>query len=218
MKKCLFTCCLLIISWVAKSQILVSGGTTGIGNYSTLSAAINALNTGGALTAPVFVDIPAGYTETLSSKVILTMTGTAANTITIQKSGSGANPLFTSYVGTVATPSVIADGFFVIAGGDYITIDGIDLQESSSNTTTTTVMEFGFGLFKASPTDGAQYNTIKNCTITLNRVQNGNWTSPGHTGSIGITVNNGLYTATGVVTVTAASGSNSFNKFYSNTS
>ncbi|MBK6642842.1 MAG: hypothetical protein IPG39_17275 [Bacteroidetes bacterium] len=36
------------------------------------------------------------------------MTGTIANTITIQKSGAGANPVFTAYTGTVATPSVIA--------------------------------------------------------------------------------------------------------------
>ena len=87
-----------------------------------------------------------------------------------------------------------------------------------ANTTTTTVMEFGYGLFKASVTDGCQNNTIKNCTITLNRLQNTTWTAPGH---------NGFYRdcyiewfaipAAGALTPTSASGSNSFNAFYSNT-
>ncbi|MBL7915476.1 MAG: hypothetical protein JNL49_10570, partial [Bacteroidia bacterium] len=203
----------------ATAQIVVSGGTgaTAGSPYGTIGAAISAINTGGALTGPVTVDIPAGYTETLTGKVTLTMTGTVTNTITIQKSGAGANPVFTSYTGTVATPSVIADGFFVLAGCDYVTIDGINLQEAAGNTTTTTVMEYGFGLFKASATDGCQNNTIKNCTITLNRISNTSWTAPGHNGSTGIAVLNGLNTAAGAVTVTAASGSNSFNKIYSNT-
>ncbi|MBK7683915.1 MAG: hypothetical protein IPJ26_16265 [Bacteroidetes bacterium] len=37
-----------------------------------------------------------------------------------------------------------------------MTIDGIDLTESIANTTATTVMEFGYALFKASGTDGVK--------------------------------------------------------------
>ncbi|MCB0576555.1 MAG: hypothetical protein KDC61_18505, partial [Saprospiraceae bacterium] len=62
-----------------------------------------------------------------------------------------------------------------------------------------------------------QHNTIKNCTITLNRVNNAAWTGNGHNGSIGITVNNCTATVNTSITVTDAAGSNSFNKFYSNT-
>jgi len=40
------------------------------------------------------------------------------------------------------------DGIITIAGGDYITFNGIDLQENSSNTTGTTRMEWGYGLVK----------------------------------------------------------------------
>ncbi len=193
-------------------------GTKTIGvDYPTLTSAVTDLNTQGVGAGGVVIDVPAGYTETLAGKLTLTATGTAANPITIQKSGVGANPVLTSYVGTVATPSVLADGFFVLAGSDWVTIDGIDLQESAANLDVTTQMEFGYGLFKASATDGAQNNTIKNCTITLSNLNNTAWTAPGHNGSTGIAVLNGLYTATGAVTVTAATGSNSNNKFYGNT-
>jgi hypothetical protein len=161
--------------------------------------------------------VAAGHTETLTGKITLTATGTVANPIVFQKNGAGANPVLSAYTGTVATPSVVADGFFVLAGSDYVTIDGLDLQESAGNTTTTTVMEFGYGLFKASATDGCQNNVIKNCTITLNRLQNTSWTAPGYNGSTGIAILNGLYTAAGAVTVTAPSGSNSFNQILSNT-
>ena len=195
----------------------LSGVKTIPGDYFTVAAAVTDLNTQGVGAGGVTINIAAGYTETLTGKITLTATGSLANPIVFQKSGIGANPQLIAYPGIVATPSVLADGFFVLAGSDYVTIDGLDLAENPANTTTTNVMEFGYGLFKASATDGCQYNTIKNCTITLNRLQNTAWTSPGHNGSIGIAVLNGLNTATGLVTVTAASGSNSFNKIYANT-
>lgn len=187
------------------------------GDYATVQAAVLDLNAQGVGAGGVTFNVAAGSTETLTGKIILTATGTLANPIVFQKSGGGANPVLNAYVGTDPTPSVLADGFWVLAGSDYVTIDGIDLLESAANTNATTVMEFGFGLFKASDADGCQYNTIRNCTITLDRLQNAVWTAPGHNGSVGIAVLNGLYTATGVVTVTTATGSNSYNQFYSNT-
>lgn len=206
----------IVILNMPKSQIIISGGSAAAGNYTTLSQAINSLNMN-SVTAPVFIDISANHIETISNKITLTATGSVTSPIVIQKSGSGLNPKLIAYTGTVSVPSVIADGFFVLAGSDYITIDGLDLEENISNTTTTTVMEFGYALFKASTSDGCQHNTIKNCKITLNKIQNTAWTAPGHNGSIGITINNGLYNATGSIVPTAASGSNSFNSFYNNT-
>jgi trimeric autotransporter adhesin len=204
--------------FTASSSFAQLSGTRNIPcDYVTLADAVTALNTQGVGTGGVTFNVAAGHTETLTGKITITATGTAANPVVFQKNGAGANPRLTSYTGTAATPSVIADGFIVLAGSDYITFDGIDLAEAAANTTTTTVMEFGFGIFLASATNGSQNNTIKNCTITLNRIQNTAWTAPGHNGSVGIAVSNGLYTATGAVTITAPSGSNSFNKFYSNT-
>ena len=213
----LFSAILLMSSSIAFGQL--SGVKTIPVDYASISAFVTDANLQGIGAGGVTLNVPAGYTETLTAKIILTATGTAANPIVIQKSGAGANPVITSYVGTIATPEVTADGMFVLAGSDYVTIDGINLTESSANTTTTTVMEFGYGLYLASASDGCQNNTIKNCTITLNRIQNTNWTNLGHTGSVGINVLNSLYnlSASAAVIPTATSGSNSFNKFYSNT-
>lgn len=205
----------MAIALFSKAQL--TGPKAIPGDYATIAAAITDLNAQGVGAGGVTFNVAAGHTETLAGKQTITATGTAANPIIFQKSGAGANPVITSYTGTVATPSVIADGMIVLAGSDYITFDGINLQEAAGNTTTTTVMEYGFGLFLASATNGCQNNTIQNCTITLNRLQNTAWTAPGHNGSVGIAISNALHTATGAVTLTAASGSNSFNKFYSNT-
>jgi hypothetical protein len=197
----------------------LSGIKTIPGDYASISAFVTDLNLQGVGAGGVTLNVPAGYTENLTGKITVTATGTAANPIVIQKIGVGANPVIISYVGTVATPQVTADGMFVLAGSDYVTIDGIDLAENVANTSTTTVMEFGFGLYLASASDGCQNNTIKNCVITLNRIQNTDWTNLGHTGSIGINILNSLYnlSASAAVVATSASGSNSYNKFYSNT-
>jgi len=44
---------------------------------------------------------------------------------------------------------------------------------------TNNMTEYGYAFFKASATDGAQYNTVSNCVITLNKT---------NTNSIGIYV------------------------------
>jgi hypothetical protein len=205
------------MSIVFLSNAQLTGIKTIPGDYPSLAVAVTDVNTQGVGAGGITFNVAAGYTELLTAKIVLTATGTMANPIIIQKSGVGANPILTAYTGTVTTPSVVADGFFVLAGSDYVTIDGIDLLENVANTSTTTVMEFGYALLKQSGTDGCQNNTIQNCTITLNRLQNTSWTSPGHNGSCGIVVLNGLYTTSGALTVTSSSGSNSFNKFYANT-
>ena len=79
-------------------------------------------------------------------------------------------------------------------------------------------MEYGIGLFKFSATDGARNNTIQNCVITLNRINNASGGALAVDGCRGINMVNALSnTPTTVVTVTNATGSNSNNKFYSNT-
>lgn len=216
-----FLTSITVVLFLIFQTTLSYGQLTGIktipGDYLTVEAAVTDLNTQGVGLGGVTFDVAAGHSETLSGKIIMTATGTATDPIIFQKSGIGANPVLNAYVGILATPSVLADGFWVFAGSDYVTIDGIDLMESASNTTTVQVMEFGFGLFKASDIDGCQFNTIKNCTITLDKFQNTAWLAPGHNGSVGIAVLNSLYNANGAVTVLAASGSNSFNQFHSNT-
>lgn len=190
----------LLLGFDASAQL------TGIksipGDYATISAAVTDLNLLGTGPGGVTFNVAAGHTET-GAIPVLTATGTAADPVIFQKSGVGANPLVTAGTGTGT-----ADGIIKLEGSDYITFDGIDVTENAANTTTTDQMEWGYGLFKASATDGCQNVVIKNCSITLN----GNNTS-----TIGIySANHGPASNT-VINPTAASGTNSNNQFFGNT-
>ena len=151
----------------------------------------------------VTFNVAAGYTET-AANLIITATGTSSNPIVFQKSGSGANPLITAGVGVSTT----LDGIIILSGSDYITFDGIDLQENVANTTTTTQMEWGYALLKVDGTNGSQSNTIKNCVITLNKT---------NTNTKGIYIANHTTASTTSLTVTAFSGTNSNNMINGNT-
>ncbi|MFZ4414055.1 MAG: hypothetical protein ACOYOV_13305, partial [Bacteroidales bacterium] len=170
------------------------------GDYASIEAAISALNASGVGSGGVVFNVAAGHTETFTAptKGLITASGISSNPIIFQKSGSGINPKITAATGT----STIADGIIKIAGGDYITFDGIDITEKSTNTTTTTRMEWGFALLKASASDGAQYNTIKNCSVSLNKL---------NILSVGIYGGNHIATATTALTVSNVSGANSNN-------
>ncbi len=211
--------CFAMLSSAALAQL--TGTKTIPGDYATITAAVTDLNSQGVGAGGVTFNVAAGYTETLTATIALTATGTAANPIVFQKDPStiGANPLITAYTGGTGTPgSALQDGIWSLAGSDWVTIDGIDLTDNPANTTNPSTMEYGYALYKASATDGAQNNTIKNCTITLNRINNASGTAPATDGSRGIDVTNAVPgAATTPLTVTAASGANSNNKFYSNT-
>lgn len=133
------------------------------GDYTTFTAAINALNNAGVGSGGVTFNVEAGFTSTELCPAII-VTGTAANPIVFQKSGTGNNPIITAGVGTGTTDAIIT-----INGGDYITFNGIDIAENSANTTTTQQAEYGYYVKNSSATNGAQYITIKNCSITLNK-------------------------------------------------
>ena len=200
---------LIIIGLTSSSFAQLTGVKTIPGSYATLAAAITDLNTNGVGAGGVTFNIAAGYTETFASPTagLITATGTAANPIVFQKSGTGLDPLITAGVGTTTTN----DGIIVIAGGDYITFNGIDLQENSLNTTPTQQMEWGYALVKANgiaPFNGCQYITIRNCTITLNKA---------NTASKGIY--SGAHTASSVTLLLLTDPSDAMNngKFYSNT-
>jgi len=203
-----------IFSGSLKAQL---SGTKTIGvDYPTLALAISDINTQG-VNGPLIINIPAGYTETAPlGGYVLTATGTLANTITFQRSGAGANPLLTAYTGTATPTSAGQDGVFRLVGSDYVTIDGINITDP--NTVNPATMEFGYALYKATADNGCQNNTIKNCVINLSRVNNATGTSPMVEGSVGIIMMNATSNAaTTVLTPTLATGSNSNNKFYSNT-
>lgn len=186
--------------------------------YPTIASFVTALNAG-TVFCPVICNVAAGHTETAPAGGInLTQTGTAINTITFMKSGTGANPIIYAQTGTVTMTgaSTTVDGIFSLNGSDYVTIDGIDLTDNNASAPGT--MEYGYALFKNSITDGCQNNTIKNCSITLNRTNTS--TGPGNfmDGSRGIF--SGNLTRTGLTTtlvIASANGRNDNNTFEGNT-
>lgn len=156
---------LLLLFVIVSGNIIAAGltgnKTVGVGkDYSTISAAISALNSQGVGTGGVTFLVDADYVETISdiNGLIITATGTAANQIKFVKNGTGANPIITTEYNTQIFTII------TIKGGDYITFDGIDIIENESNTDG----KVNYGI-KIIPniTDGACYNTIKNCTISL---------------------------------------------------
>ncbi len=188
------------------ADFLTIGGATGAVNDANVNFP----------TGNVTYNVCAGHTETLTAAVALTATGSLGNDIIFQKSGAGANPLVTAYVGTATPTSATPDGMFRIQGGDYVTIDGIDFTDPNAANPAT--MEYGIGLFKASLSDGAQNNTIKNCVITVKTINNASGTAPMIEGSVGILmINSTAIAATTALTPTTAAGTNSNNKFYTNT-
>lgn len=193
---------------------------SGVNNFPTLKAAIDTLNIKGVGVGGVTFNVAAGISETATSGgYTITATGTASSPIIFVKSGLGSNPQFISFTGGVATnSSAVQDGILKLVGSDYVTIDGLDFIENTANTANPATMEYGIALYKASVTNGCQYNTIKNCNITLNRINNASGSGPMFNGSVGILVINSIPTAAVTALVpTAVSGSNSFNKIYSNT-
>ncbi len=182
-------------------------------DYSSVAAAVAALNSSGVGSGGVTIQVSSSHTETLSAAINLTATGTSSNPIRFENSGGG-NPKITAYSGAGTM-----DGIFVLSGSDYVTIDGIDLEENSSNTTTTTRMEWGYALLKknaSSTPDGCSYNSIVNCTITLNKA---------NTGTAGLIAGcTGIYMANHVINSTSSyaysdttSNSSNYNQFLNNT-
>ncbi|MEC4005925.1 T9SS type A sorting domain-containing protein [Flavobacterium sp. SUN052] len=197
-----------------------ASGALPVGNYSipgcfsTIASAVTYLNANGVSGAgTVQFDVAAGYTETAPSTGILLnglATGSATTQIIFKKNGSGTNPTITAplWAAGGTTNSVIK-----IIGGDYITFDGFTIQENPANVivatgATNTMTEIGIGIYLASATNGAQNNTIKNCTITLNS---------NFPNSIGIFASSSSSSTNTVLAATAISGTNSNNKIYNNT-
>jgi len=209
MNKLLLACTAFALCMFSSTAVAqVTGIQTVPGSFPSIQAAVAALNATGVGPGGATINVAAGYTETPTGALVLNMPingPSAGNPLVIQKSGAGANPLITAFTPGVSTT---LDGIFVLAGADYITIDGIDLQENAANTTATMQMEWGFALVKTGATNGASFNTIKNCTVTLNK---------SNTASVGIYLGNHTAASTTALTVASTSGTSSNNKFYNNT-
>ena len=189
------------------SQVTTNGGSGLATSYSSLSAAITALNSA-TISSPVTITLTASETAPAGGYSI-TASGTSTNTITLLGGGF-----------TVTAPAQTAgnlnDAIFKIIGGDFITIQNFILSErvftpvaaditASSNTMT----EWGVALLYATTTNGSQNCTIQNNTISLNRT---------YQNTFGIYANatHSATAATTSVTATSAAGGNSGLKVYAN--
>ena len=218
MKKYFFLGVIALLFTYVQSSAQVSGVKAIPGDYPTLAAAITDLNTvgvgaggativfGGSETAPAASGFSLG-------SAALNATLSAANPLTITGGGT-----LLAAAGGVATPGTTAtplDGILRLIGCDFVTINGLILTDLNAANPAT--VEFGIGLFKLSATDGCQNTTITNNTITLNRANVAAGAAESADGSVGIWAGNTLATGNATLTITAATGAHSNNKFYTNT-
>ncbi|PZF70867.1 Ig-like domain-containing protein [Taibaiella soli] len=135
--------------------------------YPDLSSVVTALNTQGVGTGGVTINVTASNTQTAPAggyvlgSATLNASVSSAKTIVIHGNGNTIN----AFMGTGTT-----DGFFKIAGTDYVAIDNFWFAESSANTTATTQMEWGVALLKLNntlPYDGCQNVTVTNCHFAM---------------------------------------------------
>ena len=150
-----------------QAQITTNGGSGLAATYPTLADAITALNAA-TITSPTTISLAAANPQTAPvGGYVINAQGSSTNTINI----IGNNNTVTATAALVS--GAINDGIFKIIGGDYITIDNFKLTENPANTTTASgtnnMTEWGIALLYSSVTNGSQNNTIKNCTIDLDR-------------------------------------------------
>lgn len=86
----------LIFITTATSFAQLSGTYNIPGDYPSIAAAVADLNSQGVGLGGVTFNVAAGHTETITATIVLTATGTSADPIVFQKSGSGANPKITA--------------------------------------------------------------------------------------------------------------------------
>lgn len=165
--------------------------------YPDLASVVTALNTQGVGTGGVTVNVTAGNPQTAPAGGYVlgstTLNGSASSTKTIVINGNGNT--VNAYTGTG-----YADGFFKIAGTDYVTLNGFSFAESSANTTAATQMEWGVALLKLNntlPYDGCQNDVVNNCTFAMGTA----------TLSSALYVNNHIATDTATLAFTGATSS-----------
>jgi Secretion system C-terminal sorting domain len=197
----LSTAWLCLIALYSHAQVTTNSGSGLAATYPSLDAAITALN-GATISSPVVITLTAANPQTTpNGGYSITASGDAVNTITI----NGNNNTITAGAAPVA--GSLIDAIFKIVGGDYITLNGFNMQEHGNSTfaaATNNMTEWGVALLYATTTNGAQNCTISNCTIDMNRL---------YQNSFGIYSNSTHNNATATITTTASAtglaGSNS---------
>ena len=207
----LLTVLTCLYSYHANAQL---SGTITVPNatYATLDSVVKALNLVGVGTGGVTINLTAGNPQTAPAG------GYQLGSTVLNTSLAATKPLVINGNGNTVTANAgtgVADGIFTIMGADYVTINQLHLTEAAANTTTTTQMEWGYGMVKlnaAAPFDGCQYNTINGCNITLNRTNANSPTSTSYGGSKGVMLANWVLATPGTqLSITAATDAHNNN-------
>lgn len=180
--------------------------------YASLADVINDLQLITSIAGPVTITLNPSNPQTAPQGgyvISFGATTTASTVITIK----GNNNVITAFPHQ-ATGSV-NDAIFKIVGADYINIRDFNIQENGNNfindAATNDMTEWGIALLKATASNGAQYNTIENNTISLNR---------NYSNSFGI-YSNTNHSATDVLTsqpiTNGTTSPNKENKIFGNT-
>jgi hypothetical protein len=148
------------ISTTGGTYTIDATGTNTGTNFITFTDAINDLNFGGTFTGTVTINVLAGQVFNENTPAI-TATGGSGATIIFQKSGAGVNPVITSLGSTTS----LTDAGITIKGGDYFTFNGIDIAAADSS------LEYGYLITKAATDNGANFVTITNATIVMNKLK-----------------------------------------------
>jgi len=170
-------------------------------NFPTITSAVSDLALRGINGAVTFLVKPGIYgtdagLEIDSTLTINAVTGASAtNTVTFKRKSDEAGMVWVERRGTALT----TDFIFNLNGASFLTFDSINVRQKDT-TLLYSGVEFGYYLTAASPTAGSQYNTIRNCNISLNKSN---------------TVSKGIYQYN-ALTPTSSLGTNSYNQYYSN--
>ncbi len=207
MRKFYFLLLTVLCTTISNAQL--TGTKTIPGDYPSLAAAITDLNLQGVGAGGVILNLLAGNPQTApAGGYAITATGSAATPIIIQ---GNANTITAS---AALVAGDLNDAIFKLIGADYITITGFTMLENAANNitaaATNNMTEWGVALLYATPTNGAQNNTIQNSTIDLDRF---------YQNTFGI-YSNSTHTATAVstsATATSTAGGNSGLKIVNNT-
>jgi hypothetical protein len=142
---------------------------SGVNNYTTFSAAVSALNSGGNVTAAggvTFNVAKTAFTEAAGVPAI-TVSGSPTAPIIFQENGLTPNNLADNPTITRTTGNTtFTDAVLAISGGDYITFDGISVAATTGLAANS--VEFGF-LIRNTAASGATNNIVRNARISLDR-------------------------------------------------
>jgi hypothetical protein len=179
----------------------------GVGVYAsnTIADIIAIVNSNGVGAGGATIQIPPNYTYNLLAPLEFNFTNnepTASNPLVI--AGDSLHPA-TIYAYNGGTND--RDAFIRVLGTDYLTLKNINFVDPQSNINQTSTMEWGIALLKSGPGNGIRYNTIKNCHITMRKI---------NSIATGIYVGNHGSNPNATYTPTAANGTNSNNSIYSN--